>query len=146
MTKQQIEHFMRAAMQEGQKALPACRPNPPVGCVIVKDGKIVSSGYTNPPGEAHAERMALNDLPTGITDFTLFVTLEPCSFQGRTPSCAKHIMTTSCKTVYVGMIDPHIRNQGKGIELLQSVGIDVRVGILEKEVRAQLGPYLLHPG
>ncbi|MEO1713504.1 MAG: deaminase, partial [Bacteroidota bacterium] len=90
MTQQQIEDFMRAALQEGQKALPDCRPNPPVGCVIVKDGQIISRGHTNPPGQAHAERMALNRLPAGVKDFILFVTLEPCSFQGRTPSCAKH--------------------------------------------------------
>jgi len=59
MTKRQKEKFMRAAIREGRKALPECRPNPPVGCVIVKDGKIISRGHTNQPGEDHAEARAL---------------------------------------------------------------------------------------
>lgn len=130
-------------MSEGLKAKPNCFPNPPVGCVIVKDGQVVSRGHTNEPGEDHAEAMALHQLAEGVEDFIMFVTLEPCSFFGRTPSCAKHIARTSCKAVYVGMIDPHKKNSGKGIEILKNAEIEVHVGIREEEVRKQLAPYLL---
>ena len=130
-------------MSEGLKANPNCIPYPPVGCVIVKDGQVVSRGHTNEPGEDHAEAMALHQLAEGVEDFIMFVTLEPCSFFGRTPSCAKHIARTSCKAVYVGMIDPHKKNSGKGIEILKNAEIEVHVGIREEEVRKQLAPYLL---
>ncbi|MEL6194823.1 MAG: bifunctional diaminohydroxyphosphoribosylaminopyrimidine deaminase/5-amino-6-(5-phosphoribosylamino)uracil reductase RibD [Bacteroidota bacterium] len=143
MTLKEIDYFMGEAMSEGLKAKPNCFPNPPVGCVIVKDGQIVSRGYTNEPGKHHAEAMALHQLPRGVEDFIMFVTLEPCSFFGRTPSCAKHIARTSCKAVYVGMIDPHTKNSGKGIEILKNAEIEVHVGIREEEVREQLSPYLI---
>ena len=143
MSEKEIQYFMSEAMREGQKAIPKCFPNPPVGCVIVKDNTIISRGHTNEPGQPHAEAMALNNLPAGIEDFIMFVTLEPCSFQGRTPSCAKRIVTTTCRKVYVGMIDPHIKNQGKGIDILKVANIEVEVGVLENEVKAQLEPYLL---
>ena len=81
MTDQEIENFMSEAMLEGEKAKPKCYPNPPVGCVIVKDQQIVSRGHTNEPGKDHAEIMALRNLPEGVEDFIMFVTLEPCSFR-----------------------------------------------------------------
>jgi len=138
-----IEYFMRAAMAEGRKALPHCRPNPPVGCVIVRDGAIIASGYTNSPGQDHAEAMALRQLPEEIDELILFVTLEPCSFQGRTPSCARAIVKRKVKAVYVGMLDPHPKNQGAGIAILENAGIPVTVGCLGEEVEAELGPYLI---
>ncbi|MFK7937390.1 MAG: deaminase, partial [Saprospiraceae bacterium] len=88
LTEEAIHNFMQAALLEGRKARPKCAPNPPVGCVIVKDNQIVARGHTNEPGQPHAEAMALNQLSPEIEDFTMFVTLEPCSFFGRTPSCA----------------------------------------------------------
>lgn len=146
MTKQQIEHFMNEAILEGRKALPKCRPNPPVGCVIVHDNKIISRGHTNPPGQHHAEAMALDLIKNQTFDkLTMFVTLEPCSFVGRTPACANTIVNKQIvDTVYVGMIDPHTKNQGKGITILKQANINVEVGALEKEVRADLAPYLLN--
>jgi len=143
MTQTEIQTFMRAAMAEGRKALPDCRPNPPVGCVIVKDGQIIARGHTNPPGQDHAERMALKQLPEDIDSFTMFVTLEPCSFFGRTPSCAKTIVKTNCEAVYIGMIDPHPKNQGKGIEILKEGNIPVFLGVLQEEVEQDLNPYLI---
>lgn len=142
MTRNEIKHFMRAALAEGRKALPKCLPNPPVGCVIVKDGEIIAKGHTNPPGQHHAEAMALASLDAGIEDFTMFVTLEPCSFQGRTPSCAKAIVKRKVAKVYVGMLDPHPKNQGAGIAILEAAHIPVEVGILEVEAREDLGAYL----
>jgi hypothetical protein len=82
--------FMNLALIEGRKALPGCIPNPPVGCVLVREGKVVASGYTLPPGNLHAEAMALSQLSGPLTDVTAFVTLEPCSFHGRTPPAHGH--------------------------------------------------------
>lgn len=142
MTKLTAEYFMRQAILEGRKALPHCRPNPPVGCVIVKDGKIIARGHTNAPGSDHAEAMALKQVPEDIGGLELYVTLEPCSFYGRTPSCARNIASRQVKSVHVGMIDPHPKNRGAGIEILEKVNIEVVVGVLEAEVTADLSPYL----
>ncbi|MFK8100955.1 MAG: bifunctional diaminohydroxyphosphoribosylaminopyrimidine deaminase/5-amino-6-(5-phosphoribosylamino)uracil reductase RibD [Saprospiraceae bacterium] len=143
MNANDLIYFMQAAIEEGKKALPHCLPNPPVGCVIVKDGQIIARGHTNPPGEDHAEAMALKAIPDSTKDISLFVTLEPCSFQGRTPSCAKTILTKSVKAVYVGIIDPHPKNQGRGIAILRAGGIDVHIGLLHTEIEADLNPYLI---
>jgi len=143
MTDLDIEKFMTAALMEGRKALPKCLPNPPVGCVIVKNNEIIARGHTNEPGQPHAEAMALNNLPNDTDSFIMFVTLEPCSFFGRTPSCARTIVKTNCTEVYVGMIDPHIKNQGRGIAILEEAGIKVRVGVLQEEVKKDLEPFLI---
>ena len=140
---EQINIYMREALTEGRKALPGCRPNPPVGCVLVRDGDVIARGYTHPPGEHHAEAMALAQIDGDLEDVTAFVTLEPCSFQGRTPSCAKALVERKIGQVYVALIDPHPRNQGKGIAILEDAGIDVTVGILKEEAETDLGPYLV---
>ncbi|MFK7981127.1 MAG: bifunctional diaminohydroxyphosphoribosylaminopyrimidine deaminase/5-amino-6-(5-phosphoribosylamino)uracil reductase RibD [Saprospiraceae bacterium] len=142
MTELTAEYFMRQAIIEGRKALPNCRPNPPVGCVIVKDGKIIARGHTNEPGSDHAEAMALKQVPNDIEGLELYVTLEPCSFYGRTPSCARNIASRQVKSVHVGMIDPHPKNRGAGIAILKNVNIEVIVGVLEAEIAADLSPYL----
>ncbi len=143
MNSNDLIYFMQAAIAEGKKALPHCLPNPPVGCVIVKDGQIIARGHTNPPGEDHAEAMALKAIPDATEDMSLFVTLEPCSFQGRTPSCAKAIISKSVKAVYVGIIDPHPKNQGRGIAILRASGIEVHLGLLHTEIETALNPYLI---
>jgi pyrimidine deaminase RibD-like protein len=137
-----IEGFMRQAGIEGRKALPACRPNPPVGCVMVRAGEILARGHTQPPGRHHAEAMALSQLVGELENMSVFVTLEPCSFYGRTPSCAKALVERRVKEVYVGMVDPHPKNQGAGIEILRQAGIPVYTGILKDWVRQELEPYL----
>jgi pyrimidine deaminase RibD-like protein len=144
-TQDQLDDFMRAALEASQQALPACLPNPPVGCVLVRDGKVVAAGYTQPPYHPHAEPMALAQLEGDLEDVTAFVTLEPCSFHQRTPSCAKEMIARRVGAVYAAMLDPHPRNQGRGIALLRDAGIPVVVGTLEREVRAYLSPYL-HSG
>ena len=83
---------MTAALVEGRRALPDCLPNPPVGCVLVRDGKIIAKGHTQPPGQFHAEAMALDRVAGSLEDVAAFVTLEPCSFHGRTPSCAQALV------------------------------------------------------
>lgn len=142
MDQEQAEHFMREALHEGRKALDKCRPNPPVGCVLVRDGRIISRGHTNEPGQAHAEAMALSQVQGPLDDIIAFVTLEPCSFHGRTPSCAEELVRRGVKKVYVGIIDPHPRNRGAGIEILTRAGIKVQCGLLENDIRTELEPYL----
>lgn len=136
---------MKEALKEGKKALPACRPNPPVGSVIVKGEKIISRGYTNEPGKNHAEAMAIEIMPKvdSMDDVAIFATLEPCSFKGRTPSCAKSIVKSGFKKVFVGMLDPHPKNRGAGVKILEEAGIDVEVGICHDEVSKELNPYLI---
>jgi pyrimidine deaminase RibD-like protein len=142
----ELEAFMREALAEGRKALPACQPNPPVGCVLVRDGVIVARGHTQPPYQPHAEPMALRELSGDLSDVIAFVTLEPCSFHQRTPSCAKEMIARRVGVTYVATLDPHPKNSGAGIALLRGAGMEVVVGLLEAEARAELGPYLYGAG
>ncbi|MET0410104.1 MAG: deaminase [Polyangiaceae bacterium] len=138
-------HFMAAALEESRRALPACRPNPPVGSVIVRGDAIVARGFTGRPGEHHAEAAALAHVPAGLdpAELTLFVTLEPCSFVRRTPSCALTLVSFGIRRVIVGTIDPHPRNRGRGLEILRDAGVHVELGVLEHEVLAFIEPYLI---
>jgi pyrimidine deaminase RibD-like protein len=142
--EQQLE-FMRVALRESRQALPGCLPNPPVGCALVRGGVVVATGYTQPPYQPHAEPMALAQLTGDLQDVTAYVTLEPCSFHQRTPSCAKEMIARRVGAVYVAMLDPHPRNQGRGVEMLREAGIPVEVGVLSDEVQPFLKPYL-HSG
>jgi pyrimidine deaminase RibD-like protein len=139
---ERLRQFMREAIAEGKKALPACRPNPPVGCVIVRAGEIIARGYTQPPYQPHAEPMALRQVEGDLPDVTMFVTLEPCAFHQRTPSCAKEMIARRVGTVYVALIDPHPRNQGRGIQMLRDAGITVVTDFLTDEASPHLAPYL----
>src|SRR5262245_40942470 len=137
--------FMAEALAESGKALPLCRPNPPVGCVIVDGEQIVARGYTGPPGEPHAEAAAIMSLGNGsdASSLAVFVTLEPCAFFGRTPSCAQALVDRGIGSVFVGIIDPHPLNSGNGLQMLRNAGVTVEVGILEHAVRSFLTPYLI---
>ena len=137
--------FMRAALAEGRRALPACLPNPPVGCVLVRGGSVVARGFTQPPGHPHAEALALQQIDGPLDDVTAFVTLEPCAFHGRTPSCAKTMVARGVGQVFVAMLDPDARNSGRGIEILRDAGVEVTVGLLEADAVRDLSPYLALP-
>jgi pyrimidine deaminase RibD-like protein len=141
-SEETLREFMRAAILEGQRALPGCRPNPPVGCVLVRGGAIVARGFTQPPYRPHAEPMALAQIEGDLEDVTAFVTLEPCAFHQRTPSCAKEMIARRIGAVYVALIDPHPKNQGRGIEMLREAGIRVVTDFLLDEARPHLEPYL----
>ena len=99
---------MSRALVESRQALPACAPNPPVGCIISRGTAILSAGFTGAPGAPHAEAAALRNLTPDVSreDLTLFVTLEPCAFVGRTPSCARAIVDSGIRHVVVGTLDP----------------------------------------
>ncbi len=140
------EQFMRAAIEEGRRALPACLPNPPVGCVLVRGGQIIARGFTQPPFEYHAEPMALSQVEGDLEDVTAFVTLEPCSFHQRTPSCAKQMIARRVGAVYVALIDPHPRNRGAGLSMLRDAGMRVVESFLTEEAAPDLEPYLHKAG
>jgi riboflavin biosynthesis protein RibD len=144
MNTAQIKDFMREAIIEGKKAIDKCGSNPPVGCVLVHNEKIISRGHTNKPGKPHAEAMALNNLKEVPKGTSAFVTLEPCSFYGKTPSCAKAIIKSGIMHVYVGITDPHPKNQGQGLALLKQAGISVEVGVLSRQIEAELEAHLIY--
>lgn len=136
------EKFMLRALEVSQQALPDCQPNPPVGCVLVKNNQIVAEGHTQKIGGNHAEVEALNAYTGSMEGVTAYVTLEPCSFEGRTPACAKTLVKSGIKHVVVAMLDPDPRNSGNGIEILEQAGAAVEVGLCQEQVSHFLGPYL----
>lgn len=142
MNKEQAEFYMRQALLEGRKASEKCGDNPPVGCVLVCDGKIVARGHTNEPGRPHAEAMALGQLARNLKDVVGFVTLEPCSFDGRTPSCAQALVNYGISVLFVGTLDPDPRNSGAGLNILKNAGVKVETGLLEKEILIDIGTRL----
>ncbi|WP_211674716.1 bifunctional diaminohydroxyphosphoribosylaminopyrimidine deaminase/5-amino-6-(5-phosphoribosylamino)uracil reductase RibD [Moritella sp. 5] len=137
------EKFMLRALELSKLALPHCRPNPPVGCVLVKNNRIVSEGFTQAPGQHHAEAQAIAQYENSLEEVTAYVTLEPCSFVGRTPSCAHSLVGRNIKRVVVAVVDPDPRNSGKGITVLSDAGTEVEVGVCQREVSEFITPYLL---
>lgn len=136
------DRFMNLALLVSQKALPACHPNPPVGCVLVRGAAVLSEGYTRAPGQFHAEAHAVSQIDCCLDGVTAYVTLEPCSFRGRTPSCALMLVERGVSRVVISLLDPDPRNNGRGISILRSAGIAVTIGILESEVQQFIGQYL----
>ena len=129
------EIFMREALRIAKNAEGRTSPNPLVGAVIVRDGKIIAEGWHRKAGTSHAEVHALNMAGELAKNSTMYVTLEPCSHFGRTPPCANRIVESGVKKVFVAMKDPNPKVAGRGIEILKSAGIEVEVGILEDEAR-----------
>ncbi|TVU61057.1 riboflavin-specific deaminase [Vibrio atlanticus] len=136
------QQYMLQALEASRQALPDCQPNPPVGCVLVKNDKVVSVGYTQKVGGNHAEVEALNHYDGKMEGVTAYVTLEPCSFVGRTPACANTLVKAGVKHVVVAMLDPDPRNNGRGVSILESHGVKVDVGLYQAQVSAFLIPYL----
>ncbi|MCC6415869.1 MAG: bifunctional diaminohydroxyphosphoribosylaminopyrimidine deaminase/5-amino-6-(5-phosphoribosylamino)uracil reductase RibD [Opitutaceae bacterium] len=127
---------MRRALELARGVWGTTHPNPMVGAVVVEEGKIVGEGATAPDGGPHAERLAL--LARGKTPrpgAVLYVTLEPCSTEGRTGACTDAIIAAGIKTVIVGAIDPNPAHAGRGLEVLRAAGIEVISGVLEAECR-----------
>lgn len=126
------------ALLEGEKAHFIAPPNPAVGCILVKDGKEIARGHTQAPGSNHAEIEAIEAAkrvglsPRGAT---AYVTLEPCSHQGRTPPCAARLIKEGISRVVFAVEDPNPLVSGKGAKLLRDAGIDVLSGVCEEEAR-----------
>ena len=142
---------MQLAIAEAELARGSTGDNPWVGCVIVDTaGRIVGRGHTQGPGEEHAEIAAARDAQAqghSIEGATLYSTLEPCSFHGRTPACARAIIDRGIRRVVVGLHDPNPRVDGAGVGILRAAGIDVIEGVCEAQVLRQLATWVLayHP-
>jgi diaminohydroxyphosphoribosylaminopyrimidine deaminase/5-amino-6-(5-phosphoribosylamino)uracil reductase len=132
--------FMRTALELAAKGRYSTRPNPAVGCVVVKQGRIIGQGWHRKAGEPHAERLALAQAGEAARGATVYVTLEPCAHHGRTPPCANALVEAAVGKVVVAMLDPNPLVAGKGIDILQQAGIDTQVGLFESQARA------LNPG
>ena len=129
------EFYMKRALKLASKGEGRVSPNPMVGAVIVKEGRIISEGYHREFGGNHAEINAINKASEAIGGATLYVTLEPCSHYGKTPPCADRIVEVKPKRVVIGTADPSPLVSGRGIEILKRHGIETEVGILEEECR-----------
>ena len=125
-------NFMKMALKEAVKATGRTSPNPLVGAVIVKNGQVVSKGYHKQAGTLHAEVNAINNA-SETRGATIYVTLEPCNHQGRTPPCTHAIVKSGISRVVVGMVDPNPVVSGGGIKYLKSMGVDVCCGVLEEK-------------
>ncbi|MBL7081424.1 MAG: bifunctional diaminohydroxyphosphoribosylaminopyrimidine deaminase/5-amino-6-(5-phosphoribosylamino)uracil reductase RibD [Candidatus Omnitrophica bacterium] len=136
------EYYMNLAMRLALRAKGRTFPNPLVGAIVVKSGRIISRGYHKKVGLPHAEVVCLTLAAERANGATLYVTLEPCSCFGRTPACTDMIISSRIKEVIVGMLDPNPRNNGKGIEILREHGIKVEVGFLEEKLRAINQPFI----
>jgi diaminohydroxyphosphoribosylaminopyrimidine deaminase / 5-amino-6-(5-phosphoribosylamino)uracil reductase len=131
------EHYMRRALGLARLARAYTAPNPMVGAVIVRDGRIIGEGYHREFGAPHAEVNAVASVldPDLMRDSTIYVTLEPCSHFGKTPPCADLLIEKGFVRVVVGMEDPNEKVAGNGIARLREAGIEVIVGVLEEECR-----------
>jgi len=119
---------MEQALSLARLALGQVSPNPAVGAVIVRDSEVIGQGYTQPPGSAHAEIMALEQAGVGARGATMYVTLEPCCHQGRTPPCTRAIIESGISEVHLSLLDPNPLVSGKGRAELESAGISTSLG------------------
>jgi diaminohydroxyphosphoribosylaminopyrimidine deaminase/5-amino-6-(5-phosphoribosylamino)uracil reductase len=142
------EALMRLTVAEAELARGSTGDNPWVGCVITDaTGTIVGRGHTQGPGEDHAEIVALRVARArghAVRGATMYSTLEPCSFHGRTPACSRVIVESGIARIVTGMRDPNPRVDGEGARILRDAGVEVIEGVCEGEVRRQLGSWVLH--
>lgn len=132
--------FMSLALREAERGLYTAHPNPRVGCMLVKGHEVIGKGFHLRTGQGHAEANALEEAGNRAIGATAYVTLEPCSFRGRTPSCADALIAAGVSRVVYGMEDPHTENRGLGLAKLRYAGIQVDGPVLEQSARA------LNPG
>ncbi|MBW2600051.1 MAG: bifunctional diaminohydroxyphosphoribosylaminopyrimidine deaminase/5-amino-6-(5-phosphoribosylamino)uracil reductase RibD [Deltaproteobacteria bacterium] len=127
------EHYMRMALKLARRGEGWTSPNPMVGAVIVRDGKVIGKGYHRKFGEAHAEVNAINNVSGPIEGATFYVTLEPCSHHGKTPPCVDRIIEAKASRVVIGTVDPNPLVSGRGISILNDHGIETEVGVLGEQ-------------
>lgn len=128
--------YMKIALEEAQKGIGWTNPNPMVGAVIVKDGRIIGKGYHQKYGGLHAERNAIASCRESMKGATIYVTLEPCCHYGKTPPCTEAIIEQGFSRVVIGSDDPNPLVSGKGIKILREHGITVDTGVLREECDA----------
>jgi diaminohydroxyphosphoribosylaminopyrimidine deaminase/5-amino-6-(5-phosphoribosylamino)uracil reductase len=135
-------HYLRRALQLAEEGRGYVEPNPMVGCVIVRGEEIVGEGFHEAFGGPHAEVQALQDAGTKARGSTLYVTLEPCCHQGKTPPCTKAVIAAGVKRVVAAMRDPFPQVAGGGFAELERAGIEVVSGVLQQEAEELNAPYL----
>ena len=128
---------MSRCLQLAEYAVSYVAPNPMVGAVLVRDGKIIGEGYHRIYGKPHAEPNAIRSVSDRelLKECTLYVNLEPCSHHGKTPPCANLIVTSGIPRVVIGTLDPNPKVAGRGVKILQDAGIEVVVGVMENQCR-----------
>ena len=138
--------LMERALELAERGRGTTRPNPVVGAVVVRDGVVVAEGWHERAGGPHAEAVALREAGELARGATLYVTLEPCAHEGRTPPCADAVVAAGIRRVVVGAIDPDRRTDGKGLERLRAAGVDVELanGELGWRARAQNEAFRTH--
>ncbi|MEQ1558522.1 MAG: bifunctional diaminohydroxyphosphoribosylaminopyrimidine deaminase/5-amino-6-(5-phosphoribosylamino)uracil reductase RibD [Methyloglobulus sp.] len=127
--------YMARAIYLAKKGLYTTDPNPRVGCVLVKDGRIIGEGWHKRAGLAHAEVEAINNAIENTEGATAYVTLEPCSHYGRTPPCCETLVKAGIKRMVAAMQDPNPKVAGRGFAYLKAAGIEVSCGVLEEDAR-----------
>jgi len=136
-------NYMKRALALAKRARGRTSPNPMVGCVVVKNNRVIGEGFHASAGKPHAEVIALHGAGD-ISDATVYVTLEPCSHDGRTPPCVNLLTERKPARVVAAMEDPNPRVSGRGIQSLREAGIAVEVGLLEKEARHLNEAFIKH--
>ena len=132
---------MRRALVLARAAVGSTSPNPPVGAVVVRGGRIVGEGHSQPAGEDHAEKVALRQAGELARGSTLYVTLEPCSHHGRTPPCTDAIIASGVSEVCASVVDPNPQVSGKGLEQLQQAGILATLGEGREDAEELIAPH-----
>ena len=136
--------YMRVALEESRAARGRTQPNPAVGAVVVRDGTIIGRGHTQPPGESHAEVMALREAGDAARGAEVYATLEPCSHVGRTPPCTEALIAAGVAAVHYSIEDPDRRVAGSGARALREAGIEVTLGDGADEASRVNEAYLKH--
>lgn len=137
-------HWMQRALRLAERGQGCVEPNPMVGCVIVRDGQAIAEGFHQRFGGPHAEREALANVPAGVSlaGATWYVTLEPCCHTGKTPPCSEAVLAARPARVVVAMRDPFPQVDGGGLQQLRDAGIDVQVGVCQRQAVELNAPYL----
>ena len=136
--------FMRQALAEAEKGVGRTAPNPAVGALIVKEGRVIGRGYHKKAGTPHAEINALASAVEDVAGATMYVTLEPCNHTGKTPPCSHAVAEAGIGRVVVGMADPNPLVDGTGMDYLREKGVEVVSGVLEKECVKLNLPFIKH--
>ena len=138
------QSFMDQALELASRGLGRTTPNPAVGAVVVKDGKVVGQGWHHRAGTPHAEVHALKDAGEAARGATIYVTLEPCNHTGLTPPCTRAVLEAGIKRVVIGALDPNPRVAGGGMQFLRQQGLDVMEGCRRDECRMLIAPFAKH--
>jgi diaminohydroxyphosphoribosylaminopyrimidine deaminase/5-amino-6-(5-phosphoribosylamino)uracil reductase len=135
------EPFMQRALALAKRGEGLTRPNPPVGAVLVQNGKIIAEGFHKKAGLDHAERVCLKSAVGNLKSSILYVSLEPCSTTGRTPPCTDLIIERGIRRVVIGCKDPNPAHTGRGIRILRRAGVEVITGVCRAEAEALIAPF-----